>query len=72
MQLSGESLQRPPQGIAPDHPQIADLKRKDFVCSAALTEEQVCAPDFLKLAAKQFAIATPLLDWLCGALDLEF
>lgn len=70
--LSGESLIRPPAGFDPAHELIADLKRKDYVCSAPLTEEQVCAPDFLKLAIARYQLAAPMLDWLCGALDLEF
>ena len=72
MSLGGESLQRPPQGFDPAHPLIEDLKRKDFICSAPLSDEQVCSADFAKQAAKHFATAAPLLDWLCGALDLEF
>lgn len=70
--LGGESLQRPPQGIAPDHPLVTDLKRKDFVASAPLSDAEVCDPAFAKLAARHFGTVAPLLDWLCGALDLDF
>ena len=41
--LGGESLKNPPRGFDPDHPLIADLKRKDFVVSAPLTVEAVFA-----------------------------
>ncbi|TXH03882.1 MAG: DUF2461 domain-containing protein [Nevskiaceae bacterium] len=70
--LDGDSLSRPPQGYDPRHELIEDLKRKDFVCTATLSEEQVCAPDFQKTVLKHFAGAAPMIDWLCGALDLDF
>lgn len=70
--LGGDSLQRPPQGYDPAHELIEDLKRKDYVGSAPLTQEQVCAPDFLKTAISHYTALAPTLDWLCGALDLDF
>jgi hypothetical protein len=35
------SLDAPPRRFAPDHPLIVDLRRKDFVASVALIEDQV-------------------------------
>lgn len=70
--LTGETLSRPPAGFAKDHELIEDLKRKDFVCSAPLPDEALCEPDALKTVLRHFKQAAPLLDWLCGALDLEF
>lgn len=71
-ELEGETLSRPPQGYDPQHELIEDLKRKDFVCTATLTQDELCAPDALKTVLKHFALASPMLDWLCGALDLDF
>jgi len=48
LELEGESLTRPPKGFDPNHPFIEDLKRKDFVASVALTEEQVCSLNLMK------------------------
>jgi len=70
--LEGESLQRPPAGFDPTHPLIADLKRKDFIGSAPLTEAQLCAPDVLKTVIAHYAALSPMIDWLCGALDLDY
>lgn len=70
--MDGESLSRPPQGYDPQHELIEDLKRRDFVCGAALTDAQLCAPDAMKLVLKHYALAAPMMDWLCGALDLDF
>ena len=36
--LGGESLKRPPAGFDSDHPLIEELKRKDFIAIADLTE----------------------------------
>lgn len=71
-ELEGEALSRPPQGYDPAHELIEDLKRKDFVCTATLTQDDLCAPAAVKTVLQHFALASPMLDWLCGALDLDF
>ena len=71
-ELGGESLSRPPKGYDPTHELIEDLKRKDYVCAASLSDEELCAPALPKLLLQRFDKAAPLVDWLCGALDLEF
>jgi uncharacterized protein (TIGR02453 family) len=71
-QLGGESLRRPPRGYDPSHELVEDLKRKDYVCAVALDEATLCGTDLLPILIKNFKIAAPLVDWLCGALDLEF
>lgn len=70
--LEGEALTRPPLGYDPAHELIDDLKRKDFVCTASLSEAQLCAPDAVKTVIQHFSTAAPMIDWLCGALDLEY
>jgi uncharacterized protein (TIGR02453 family) len=70
--LGGESLSRPPRGYAIDHPLLEDLKRKDYVCASALDEDSLCRPDLPKVLIQRYRVAAPLIDWLCGALDLEF
>src|SRR5438445_782109 len=44
--LMGDSLKRPPPGFGPDHPLIEDLKRKDFVGEAHLSERDVTSTGF--------------------------
>ncbi len=70
--LSGSVLIRPPKGYRSDEPCIDDLKRKDFIGLARLSDSQVLAPDFPAAAARQFGRAKPLMAFLCGALDLRF
>ena len=72
LELEGESLTRPPKGFAPDHPFIADLKRRDFVASVALSEEQVCAPTFLREFTAACRKMVPLVEFTTKALGLKF
>jgi len=71
-ELGGESLSRPPRGYDAAHELIEDLKRKDYVCSAPLDDAALCAPGLVKLLLRHYTTAAPLIDWLCGALDLDF
>jgi uncharacterized protein (TIGR02453 family) len=72
LELEGDSLTRPPKGFVADHPLLDDLKRKDFVASMALTEEQVCGPklvtDFTAISRK----LAPLVEFTTKALGLKF
>jgi uncharacterized protein (TIGR02453 family) len=71
-EMGGEALSRPPKGYDPAHELIGDLKRKDFVAHAQLSDEDLMQPDLVKRLAKQYRGIAPLYDWLCGALDLDF
>lgn len=70
--LGGDTLSRPPRGYDPEHELIEDLKRKDFVASAQLDDAELLRPDLVKLLSARYRLMTPMIDWLCGALDLEF
>lgn len=71
-QLGGEALSRPPRGYDPAHELIDDLKRKDFIASTPLGDEEIVAPHLVKRLSKHCQRLSPLLDWLCGALDLDY
>ena len=71
-ELGGDQGERPPRGFPADGPHAADLKRKDFIAVCELTDAAVARADFAELAGTRFATARPLLDFLCGALDLPF
>ena len=70
--LAGESLKRAPAGFDPAHPLIEDLKRKDFICVASLTEKDVCAPGFVEDFAGTCRNASPLVRFLCATLDVPY
>lgn len=71
-ELQGDRLQRPPRGIPADHPLLEDLKRKDFIAVADLTERDVLNRRFLDRVADAFTAGRPLVRFLCEALRLAF
>ncbi len=70
--LAGDRLTRPPRGYAADHPAIEDLKRKDFIAIAPLSVAEVTGKNLVKLAGDRFAAATPLMKFLCDALEVQY
>jgi uncharacterized protein (TIGR02453 family) len=70
--LEGASLIRPPKGFAPDHPLIEDLKRKDFVASIELAEDQVCSATLERRFTAACRTMTPLVEFTTKALGLKF
>jgi len=71
LELEGDSLMRPPRGFDPNHRFIEDIKRKDFVASAGLTEAQVCSPKFMRDFAGACRTMQPLVEFTAKALGLE-
>lgn len=70
--LAGESLQRPPRGIDPDHPLIEDLKRKDYLASIEIDESTATRPDFLDYYLETCQCAIPFMRFLTESLDLAW
>jgi uncharacterized protein (TIGR02453 family) len=71
-ELGGDSLKRAPQGFDPNNFQIEDLKRKDFIASAVLSEQEACAADFPDRYALLCASAAPFMKFLTMVLDLPW
>jgi len=72
LELGGGSLKRGPVGFDRDHPLIDDIKRKDFIATAPLTEAEVVAEGFVEHFAGVCAAGAPFMGWLCGAVGVEF
>ena len=70
--LEGDSLKRSPRGFDADHPSIADLKRKDFIAVARVSEKYVTGGSFMKDISVLWRRATPLMRFLCDAIDVPF
>ncbi len=70
--LEGDALKNGPRGYAKEHPLIEDLKRKDFIAIANISEKQITSKKLSPLVAERFSQATPLMNYLCKALDLRF
>ena len=70
--LGGESLTRPPRGFSKDHPQIVDLKRKDFIAVRDLSLDDALSPRFQQKVETAFKAATPYMQFLCNAVSVPF
>ena len=70
--LGGDSLVRPPKGYDPDHPLIEDLKRKDYLASLDLLEEDACQPDFLDRYVDLCQRSAPFMKFLTESIGLPW
>lgn len=70
--LAGDSLKRPPKGFDPEHRLIEDLKRKDFIGVANLSQSRVVRRDFMDEFEEIAKAGVPLVRFLCRALDVPF
>ncbi len=71
-EFGGESLKRPPRGYNEESPHLEDLKRKDFIASANFAATEINDPGFVNTVARTFKKATPFMQFLCTALEVEF
>ncbi|NWH07561.1 MAG: DUF2461 domain-containing protein [Alphaproteobacteria bacterium] len=70
--IEGESLARPPKGFEADHPYIEDIKRKSFFAMKKGSETLTRSAGFLDELEETFRAASPLMRFLCNALDAPF
>lgn len=70
--LGGDSLKRPPRGFDADHPLIEDLRRKDFVISAPLAENDICSDRILARFTQKCRSAAPFVSFLARSLELPY
>lgn len=70
--LEGDSLTNVPRGFAKDHPLMEDLKRKDFICLAPLSETMVTSKNMRPQVVERFRQGAPYMEFLCKALGLRF
>jgi uncharacterized protein (TIGR02453 family) len=71
-ELTGESLKRPPPGFPKDHPQMAELMRKDFVASTSVPLSQFVSPKFPAYYEDLCRRVSPLMEFLSRAIGLPF
>ena len=70
--LGGEALKRPPAGFDPEHPLIEELKRKDFIANAALSESEATSSGFLSRFLGLCGEAGEFMGFLCRAARVPF
>ena len=70
--VGGESLKRPPRGVAPGHPAEAWLRRKDLIAMADVATEEVLGEGVVEGFVARCREAAPLMARLCAALGLPW
>jgi uncharacterized protein (TIGR02453 family) len=70
--VRGDALTRPPRGFDASDPDIDDIKRKSFFAMEEGTDKQTRAASFADDVAEAMAEASPLMRFLCKALDVPF
>ncbi|MEM1181622.1 MAG: DUF2461 domain-containing protein [Acidobacteriota bacterium] len=70
--LAGDSLKTSPRGFDADHPQIEDLRRKDFMAMTELAEGAAFEADFRDAFLGHCRGVAPLAAYLCRVLDAPF
>jgi uncharacterized protein (TIGR02453 family) len=70
--VQGDALMRPPRGFAPDHPLIADIKRKSFFAMHEANQTVAQSPKLVGDVAAVFKSASPLMKFLCAAQNAPY
>ena len=70
--LGGESLKRPPKGLDPEHPHAEDLKRKDHIAMAVLSDDEMLGDGVVERVLDLFSRAVPYMAFQCAALQIPF
>jgi uncharacterized protein (TIGR02453 family) len=71
-EIDGDTLKRPPKGFDEGHPLIEDLKRKDFIGSARLTQKSITSDTFIDEFADNCKRSVPFMKLLCDAIGIPF
>lgn len=70
--VEGDALARPPKGFDADHPQIADIKRKNFYVMHKSNEKVAQSAGLADQAMEAFSAAKPFMSFLCKSVDVPF
>jgi uncharacterized protein (TIGR02453 family) len=70
--VRGEGLTRPPRGFDPEHPFIEDIKRKSFYAMHEAMPKLAGSSALLDEVSDSFAALSPLMKFLCGAVEVPY
>lgn len=70
--VDGESLVRPPNGFDKNLPYITDIKRKSFYAMREADPKLALEDGFFNEVVKTYNALTPLLKFICKAIDLPY
>ncbi len=68
----GDTLKRIPRGFDQDHDLAEDLKRKDHIAICDLDRKEVLSADFPDRLAEIYRSSSPLMAFLCRAVNAPF
>lgn len=71
-ELWGESLATGPRGFDLEHPLMEDIKRKDFVGMCSVPQSFLTSTSLVDDFLERASAGSPLLAFLCRALDVEW
>ncbi len=71
-ELEGDRLSRVPKGFPADHPMAEDLKWKDFIAVRRVPQTFVTDPGLPGELAGLYGRGTPLMKFLCSAVQVPF
>lgn len=71
-EIEGEALSRAPRGFNPDHPLIADIKRKSFFAMHSSSLREAAGAKFVDEVTNVFSAASPLMKFLCNAQGVPY
>ena len=70
--IHGDGLTRPPKGFDKSHHYIDDIKRKSFFAMREVTPAFARKSVFFDEVIKTYQAATPLMKFICQAIDLPY
>ena len=70
--LGGDSLKRPPRGFDGEHPQIEDIRRKDFIAIKELDRSFLAGDDVVARVSEYFEVGRPYMRFLCKAIGVPY
>ncbi|MDP6427744.1 MAG: DUF2461 domain-containing protein [Rhodospirillales bacterium] len=70
--IAGDGLTRPPKGFDAEHPLIDDIKRKSFFAMRHEKPRIAASAKFIDEVEATFKAASPLMRFLCRAVDADF
>jgi len=71
-EVQGDALSRAPRGFDPAHPLIEDIKKKSFFAGRDGEVKRARSPALIGEVTSVFRATSPLVRFLCGALDVPF
>lgn len=71
-EFDGESLKKPPKGVAEDHPHAEDLRRKSFAAFTRFDDRDVCDAKFMDRYVRACEEGAGLMRFVCAAIDVKY